>query len=274
MSIEILTMWYNEAQLAPYFLRHYAYADKITLLYDTDTTDNTLEIAQAAPNVQVIPFRFPDMMDDELKRDFLNAQYRRSACDWVLCADADEFVFYKEGDKFCYDLRPFLAERPGYDLFYVTLYQIYRHADDFDLNPKLYPVPQRRHGDPNVTKGINAMYNKPILARNGLNMQWTPGCHTINLKHPPLRKLNLRKLTAMFFYEFIIPSVKISPFSLLGAHWSMADQSFAVERRIKNRRARQSQNNLAKGLTRQHHTVTEEGIMNEFSHHMYDVKLF
>ena len=68
--------------------------------------------------------------------------------------------------------------------------------------------------------------------------------------------------------------MKISPFSLLGAHWSMADPVFAVERRVKNRRARQSKNNLAKELTMQHHYVTEEIIMAEFKQHMYDPQVF
>ncbi len=274
MSIEVLTMWYNEAQLAPYFLKHYAYADRITLLYDADTSDNTLEIVRSAPNVSVIPFHFPDMMDDELKRDFLNAQYRQSQCDWLLCVDADEFVFYKESGTFVYDLHDFLAERSKYDVFYVTLYQIYRHADDMDLNPGEYPVPQRRHGDPNVTHGMNALYNKPALVRTGLNIQWTPGCHAVKLYSPPLRTLGLRRAVRMFFHEHTLPSLKIAPFPLLGAHWSMADPSFAVERRVKNRKERQSKNNLTKGMTRQHHTVTEESIMSEFNQHMHDVLLF
>jgi hypothetical protein len=272
MSLEVLTMWYNEAYLAPFFLKHYAYADKITLVYDADTTDNTLEIVKSWPNVHVVPFRFPDMLDTELKQDFLNAQYRQTECDWVLCVDADEFVFYKDAGDFCYDLRPFLVERPGYHLFYVTLYQIYRHEDDADLDPDRYPVPQRRHGDSNVTQGFNAMYNKPILARKGLNIRWTPGCHAV--KHPPLRKLSLRRLAKMFLREFTFSSLRISPFSLLGAHWAMADPVFAVERRVKNRRARLSRNNLAKSMSYHQYTVTEESLMNEFAQHQKDPLVF
>jgi hypothetical protein len=269
-SLEVLTMWYNEAYLAPFFLKHYAYADKITLLYDADTTDNTLEIAKSYPNVSVIPFRFPDMMDDELKRDLLNAQYKRAECDWVLCVDADEFVFYKKAGDFCYDLRRYLDDNPGYDLFNVTLYQVYRHIDDVALDPDLYPVPQRRHGDPNVTEGINALYNKPILVRKGQDICWSPGCHFIEFLPPSL----LRKFAALFMRLFALSPVTISPIPLMGAHWSMADPIFAVERRVKNRRARQSKNNLAKNLTFHHHAVTEESIMAEFEQHMHDPRLF
>ncbi|MCL1915330.1 MAG: glycosyltransferase family 2 protein [Desulfovibrionaceae bacterium] len=252
MSLEILTMWYNEAFLAPFFLKHYSYADKITLLYDSDTTDNTLEIVKTCHNVHVIPFQFPDMMDSGQKRDLLNAQYKQTQCDWVLCVDADEFVFYKTNENFCYDVNMFLAAHPKYDLFYVRLYQVYRHAYDTDLDPDMYPVPQRRHGDPNVTEGENAWYNKPILARKGLDMHWTVGCHKIEFS----------------------TSLTVSPVGLLGAHWAMADPAFAVERRVKNRKARQSKNNLAKEWGNHNHHITVKSIMGEFIQHINDPQLF
>ena len=288
MSIEVLTMWYNEAYLAPFFLKHYAYADKITLLYDADTSDNTLKIVESYPNVHVVPFQFPDMMDDELKRDFLNTQYRQTECDWVLCVDADEFVFYKKGNEFCYDLHPFLDGNPEYDLFYVTLYQIYPHADDAELDPDMCPVPQRRYGDPNVTKGHNSMYNKPILVRKGLDMYWTPGCHEIDLvlrnglnmlwvpgcNRMTFRGHPLKKIAANFMKTCMIFPAGISSVPLLGAHWAMAAPAFAIERRIENRKKRQSRNNLEKGMTVQHHNVTEESIMREFAQHKNDPQLF
>lgn len=48
MSIEIITMWYNEEALAPFFLKHYSWADKITLLYDEETSDKSLDIIAKA----------------------------------------------------------------------------------------------------------------------------------------------------------------------------------------------------------------------------------
>jgi len=43
-TIEVLTMWHNEAFLAPFFLKHYAFADSIRVIDDVDTSDNTKEI--------------------------------------------------------------------------------------------------------------------------------------------------------------------------------------------------------------------------------------
>lgn len=258
-------MWYNEEFLAPYFLKHYAWADRITLLYDQDTTDNTRQIAAAYPNVHITPFRFPDQMDDVLKSEFISKAYADSKADWVLSVDADEFVFFKKSDEFCYDLPRYLEEKPGYDLFFVALFQIYRHAGDKELDPALPAIPQRRHGDPNVSTGMNRLYNKPILIRGGLDrdIAWTPGCHEVRIDG----------------FEYSINShgtapIAIAPEILPGAHWAMADPDFAVERRVKNRRLRQSRNNLENKLTVQHHNVTVKSIMKEFAEHANDPQVF
>ena len=265
MSLEVITMWYNEAFLAPFFLKHYAWADRITLLYDVDTTDNTRDIVKKYPNVHIVPFSFPDMMDDELKRDIINKVYARSQCDWVLSVDADEFVFIKSDDEFCYDLRQYIEENSRYDLFFVTLFQIFHNTKDVDLDPDLPAVPQRRYGDPNISTGLNKLYNKPILVRSGLNIDWTPGCHAINIDG------------VEFSIESSFPEnirISVAQQTILGAHWAMADPVFSVERRVKNRRMRQSQNNLEKGMTVQHHHVTVKNIMDEFAAHANNPQLF
>jgi hypothetical protein len=251
MSFEIITMWYNEEYLAPFFLKHYSWAEKISLLYDDDSTDNTLDIVRLYPNVQIIHFRFPDMMDDDINQDYINNQYHQAECDWVLAVDADEFVFYKEREEFVYNLEEFVSKNMQYDIFIATLYQIYRNKIDSDLNPSLPPVPQRRYGDPNVTDGINKLYNKPILLRKGMYASWRHGCHHITAE-----------------------GARFCPEKLLGAHWSMADPAFSVERRVKNRRARQSRHNLEKQLTVQHHHVTVKSIMAEFACHSDDPRVF
>lgn len=95
MSIEVISLWYNEELLAPLFLKNYQWADKITIYYDNDSDDKTLEYLKASPlSIQIIPFRFPDMMDEEIKADIFNKAYKNSVCDYVLNVDCDEFAFY------------------------------------------------------------------------------------------------------------------------------------------------------------------------------------
>jgi hypothetical protein len=267
MSIEIITMWYNEEFLAKLFLNHYAYADKITILYDGDTNDNTLKIIKKYKNVDIILFKFPDMMDDDIKIAMINKYYSLSKYNFILSVDADEFVFIKNNE-----LQPNILEyiemNKKYDLFYVPLFQVYRHESDADIDTDLPAVPQRRHGDPNISEGINALYYKPILVKGGMTgFSWGHGCHTFTsnsvLAIEPKRHYKINTLKYFSTHT-----------RLLGAHWSMADPCFAVERRIKNRRARQSRNNLDKGLTVQHHHVTVKSIMDECVQHSHDPLLF
>ena len=67
MKIETLTFVYNEQFLLPFYLKHYDFCDKFNIIYDTDSNDKTLEILKSNPKVNILPFTFPDGMDDLLK---------------------------------------------------------------------------------------------------------------------------------------------------------------------------------------------------------------
>lgn len=261
LKVEVISMWYNEAFLAPFFLNHYSFADKIHIFYDQDTTDNTLEIISRYDNVNVIPFKFPDMMDDLIKVDKINGLLRTLECDWVIAVDADEFVFPLPLGR---DMREALEREADYDLIYAQLWQVYRHKNDNDLTPELSTAQQRRHGDPNVTEGINAAYVKPIIVRPGAGIEWLPGCHDIVKKHGIKKILN--KIRGN--------KIAISPRKQYGSHWAMADPEFVVERRIKGRKERQSKSNIEKKLTYHQHNITESSILEECDLHLNDPLLF
>ena len=241
MTIEIITMWYNEAYLAPFFLRHYSYADKITLLYDRDTTDNTLEIAERYPNVVVKPFRFPDMLDEAIKQRHIKNAYAESSCDWVLLVDADEFAFTMRDGQPCADIRETLAQCEA-DVIHMNFLEIYRHQNDAELDPALPAVPQRRHGE--IGNG------KPCAARTGLGLMWTIGCHSLIKPLPE----GLRLLTGI----------------LHCAHWSMADPCFCFKRRLQDRRGRQSKANLERGMDCHNHSITLRELKETADKHLDD----
>jgi hypothetical protein len=249
MRIEIVTMWYNEEFLAPFFLNHYHYVDKIHLLLDVDTTDATARICAGYPNVAIEPFRFPDMMDDLIKSEKITSVYRRLNCDWVYLVDCDEFLFPPSLGS---DPRQFLEAETQSELIVAQMWQVYRHRTDADLDPRLPTILQRRHGDPNVTTGVNAEYCKPIVVRSGLDIRWSPGCHMFASPQP----------------------IHFSARRFLGAHWSMADPAFAVQRRIAGRKQRQSQRNLRGGMSKHDHHITAEQIMRRCEEHRDDPQLF
>lgn len=240
-------MWYNEAFLAPFFLNHYSYADKIHLLLDADTNDDTRAICGRYGNVEIEDFAFPDMMDDILKVTKINEVAMRQNADWVFSVDADEFIFPANGES-----TPIALVRQTANLLYAQMWQVYRHITDADLDPERPAIYQRRHGNPNVTEGINTDYVKPIIVRPEIGIEWIIGCHG---------------------YEDN-GRIKVSNEKFLGVHWQMADVNMAIDRRIKGRRQRQSKRNLEMGMTVQHHFIVEEEIRAECERHLHDPQLF
>ncbi len=257
MRVEVVTMWYNEAFLAPFFLSHWCWVDKITILLDTDTNDNTqqeiddfLERHDWEYYVVVRPFTFPDGMDDILKVQRINDFAAQEAnCDWLISVDADELAWHPDLKE-----RAFLdrVSGEGYNMVRARLFQVYRHKTDQDLDPYKWAAPQRRHGDPNMNDSLNRMYIKPIIVKPETGITWSPGCHGYMPN----------------------PAIKESPELWFGAHWANADPCFCVERRTKGRRDRMSKRNLQLGLTYQHHHVTEAEILELCRRHENDPQLF
>jgi len=93
VKIAAVTMVYNEALVLPYFLRHYRYLDEIHVLYETDSTDESLEILMQAPNVVIERGHIEGGLDDIEKINLFNKTVQRTKADWVYVVDPDEFIF-------------------------------------------------------------------------------------------------------------------------------------------------------------------------------------
>jgi SAM-dependent methyltransferase len=249
-------MWYNEEFLAPFFLNHYSWADKIHILLDADTNDRTEEIAREYPNVEIEHFKFPDMMDDIIKVAKLNDKYRSiKDADYVALVDSDEFIFCNNLKK---AVRTHLEETRK-DVYFVNLWQIFKHETDPPLDPNASIPLQRRHGDPNMDDHFNVLYIKPAIVKGGKNLCWTCGNHEVVYEGNSL-KWQTRNLGIM---ESLNVSVRKNEM-LQGSHWRLVDLEETIKRRINNRKNRQSQVNLAKGLTFQYHDICEQQIIDEY----------
>jgi hypothetical protein len=249
MKIEVIVMMYQEATLAPLFLDHYSFANKISVLLDVDTTDNTKGICNQFPNAEVHPFKFPDMMDDEIKQYAINRAALMSKADWLIVVDADEFVFNPD---LASTVPAYLSVVPE-PIVYADMWQIYRHKTEKPIDSSKPALLQRRHGDPDTDNlPLHHAYKKPCVVRGGFGIQWIPGVHM--LTHGQNLPVSKRRLK--------------------GTHWAMADADLAIQRRIYGRKLRQSQNNLKKKLSFQNHEITEEQIKAECNAHENDPKLF
>lgn len=249
MKIAIITMWYNEEDLAPFFLKHYNYVDTIFLTLDTDTNDNTRKICEGYPNVKLDSFSFPDGFDSIKKVAKVNQVVRelKGQFDWVYSVDSDEFIFPPKKYK---DAREFLAKQEAeqFNIVRAKMWQVFPHCTDSDLDPTKPVIRQRQHGDPDLKSQFNLHYaNKPVVAKPETSIAWHPGCHGFNCSKP-----NEAEET---FY---------------GAHWKMASEKIAIKRRIEGRRLRFSKSHIAMNMGWQDWHVTKESILEDLEKHKND----
>jgi hypothetical protein len=254
-KVQVLSFIYNEEYLLPFFLKHYDWVDQINVIYDKDSNDDTLNILESNPKVKVIPFKFPDMMDDILKVKKVNEEYKKIRhCNRILLVDADEFIFVDKAK----------VEAIKHPIINVKLYNVYRHTSESDLDVNKPIKDQRRHGY------FEKMYNKPIIVNTCLDILWGPGNHTIT--RTPRSLSNLHKKT-----KNIITGQRCATAvdcNIIGAHWANADPCFCVDRRVKGRRDRQSKYNLEHHLTVHCHNITEESVLAECIIHENELMIF
>ncbi len=232
--VQVICFFYNEETLARLFAQHYAWADEI-LAVVSRSTDRTRECLEAVRNVRVVEFEFPAGMDDQLKTNAVNALLAEpSPFDWQIVVDADEFIWPSR----CGNSQEYLATVPSHvTVVEARMRNVFRHFSERDLDLDKPPVPQRRFGDPDYRSAENILYQKPVVIRAGRNIALGLGNHT--------------QTRGIFDHSFWFE----------GTHWQNADPSFAVIRRTRDRRDRQSNRNLRLGYGVQNHRVTEEHVL-------------
>lgn len=93
--VHVHTVCWNEREIMPYFLRHYStFADKI-FVHDQGSDDGTKEIVKSCPKAVYMPVKFKGIASMKSNAWFVSAykKYSRGVADWVMCVDADEFLY-------------------------------------------------------------------------------------------------------------------------------------------------------------------------------------
>jgi len=209
MRIEIVTVWYNEAFLAPFFLEYYKYVDKIHVIIDGNTKDESERICSKYENVQVIHWDHPDEYNVFEKTKIMNSTINKLTCDWAYALDADEFIFPETKE----DPRAFLKKQEKFNVIFVKFYKVYRHITEKDLDVSLPILSQRQHGNPNLEprRDIN-----PRIVRPEIGIEWTTACHNF----APNNK------------------IKVSKNYFICSHWRMANVNIAIKRLVYHRKER------------------------------------
>ena len=96
MKIDVYTTIYNEDVILPYFLRHYeSFAQRIFVFFDK-SPDNSEKILRQHPKVTLF-----ELKEHGINEGYWTSQiwtryeeFSRGKADYVICVDADEFVYH------------------------------------------------------------------------------------------------------------------------------------------------------------------------------------
>lgn len=158
--IETYILCNNEERLIPYLLRHYLRFSKVIIL-ESNSTDKTVELASKL-GADVWKYDVPDEIDDQWFLKLKNNCWKESKADWVIIADADEFV-YSPNIELSLKRSPFPIIQPRFynmysDKFPTTQGQIYEE----------------------VNKGVEQISPKAkmnIFKPSIKDINYLPGCH-------------------------------------------------------------------------------------------------
>ncbi len=246
--IKAFCAFYNEATLIPFFLTHYHYVDAFHAIVERASIDDTRALLAADARVTIQDVTMPDGMDDDLKVGWLNAALAVTDPyhDWHFVVDADEFLF-PPGDPGGLSARTYLASVPrSAAILPAALPNVFRHATDDDLDVTRTPIVlQRRHG---IT---DAEHVKPIVIRANRGLAFRPGNHRLRGVEP---------ISSTHHFD--------------GAHWQNADPSFAITRRVRDRKEHMSAANHQKGHGWHHWTKTAADVAQELEAHRHDAAVF
>lgn len=98
-----VTLTYNESKMIPYVMPYYVRLgiDKL-IVYDNQSTDNTVELLKQYPFVEVRTFTTNHTFNDKAHIDLKNKVYKEFIDDdvkWMMVTDFDEVIYY-DGDNF------------------------------------------------------------------------------------------------------------------------------------------------------------------------------
>lgn len=174
MKILVFALTYNNADILPYWLRHYStFADEISV-FDDNSTDGTRRILSANPKVIMRDWPHRTGIDEDLFLAHWQEWYPKAAkagFDWCIIADPDEFIY-----------APFIKtllhhqKDAGTEVIKPTGFNMVGNglpADDgrqiWEINPMGVPSP---------------VYSKPVIFCPHIQINWIRGKHDLEHCNP------------------------------------------------------------------------------------------
>jgi glycosyltransferase involved in cell wall biosynthesis len=170
LKIIVFVITYNNADILPWFLRHYGgFADEISA-FDDRSTDGTHELLAAHPKVILRDWPHPGSGIDE---DLFLAHWQewypkaRGKFDWVMIVDPDEFIYSPLIGEILYGAQVAGDEvlRPdGYNMVGDGLPKDDGQSQIWKLSPMGVAAP---------------VYSKPVVFQPDMKINWIRGKHAL-----------------------------------------------------------------------------------------------
>lgn len=165
MTLHVFSVAHNEAQLVPFFVRHYRdywRADQITV-FDHDSDDSTAALLRAE-GVDVRPV-WPGLAFDETRLlELANTCWMGSAADWVIFCGFDELLYIPAPADYLRYL-----DRTGADCAQAIGWVMVSDHFPQDDGRQLWQL---------VPDGVKDVYSDKVsLFRPTIELVYGPGCH-------------------------------------------------------------------------------------------------
>lgn len=164
MDLIVHAVCFNEEALLPHFLAYYGPQAKKIRIYDNRSTDRSVEIALAHPNVEVFDFDTGGKLSELTLMEIRNHAWKQEKCDCVVVCDIDEFLYP-------HDIVGFVQRHPDVDVF---------QPQGYDMVCDEFPVFDGRLITERVQWGAPAEnYSKMACFRPArvVDMNFGPGSH-------------------------------------------------------------------------------------------------
>ena len=151
--------------MLPFFIEHYSAICQKIVIYDNQSTDNSVKIAQKHSHVEVREFDTGGKLSERALLEIKNFAWKEESSDYVIVCDIDEFLYAR-------DFNAFFETWAGYDVFKPVGFNMYSRS--FPTDPTQQIVAQ-------VKRGWYAPgFSKMVLFRPGRirDINYGPGAHS------------------------------------------------------------------------------------------------
>ena len=147
--VHLYTFCWNEQFIIPFFLQHYQEAVGRIVVYDNESTDQSVEILSRHEKVSIRSYSTNDSIDASIRTPIRNNMWKesRGQAEWVIVLDIDEFLHHPAGLRAVLDM----ADAEGASLVIPEGFDMVSEDLPCSFAPILEQV-QRGVGSPGFSK--------------------------------------------------------------------------------------------------------------------------